>query len=470
MRIALGLEYDGSAFLGWQTQPGGGAVQDALEKALAAVAGERVRTVCAGRTDRGVHARAQVVHFDTAARRPRAAWVRGTNAVLPSSVAVLWAREVDGEFHARRCALSRTYRYRLINRRVRPALEARYAAWVHAPLDLAAMRAAARALVGEHDFSAFRSAECQARDPVRRLARLDIEERDGGVEFVLQANAFLHHMVRNIVGTLLQVGLGRQPPTWVAEVLAARARALGPHRAAAGTVSGGGRVRTALGAARRSERPERRDDRVRTRVKICGLTRPEDVRAVAEAGADAFGLVFYPPSPRHLDVSRAAEIRFAAPAFLSAVALFVNPSATEVGRVIDAVRPDLLQFHGEEPPEFCTAFRVPWIKTCRVGPETDLLESLRPYTAASAWLLDSRVDGYGGKGVRFDWSRIPRNLARPVVLSGGLSPANVSEAVRRVRPWAVDVSSGVERAPGVKDAAAIAAFVSEVRNADCRLA
>jgi tRNA pseudouridine38-40 synthase len=224
IRIALGLEYDGSRFLGWQTQPGGGAIQDVLEKALAAIAGEALAVTAAGRTDRGVHARAQVAHFDTNAARPESAWVRGVNAFLPESIAVLWARPVDAEFHARFSATARTYRYRLINRPVRSALAARHAGWYHAPLDVSAMQRAARALVGEHDFSAFRAAECQAKTPVRSVHSIDIEQRADEIDFVIRANAFLHHMVRNIVGSLVYVGAARQPAGWIAEVLASRDR------------------------------------------------------------------------------------------------------------------------------------------------------------------------------------------------------------------------------------------------------
>lgn len=224
-RIALGIEYDGSRFLGWQTQPGGGTVQDALEPALSTIAGTEISVTCAGRTDRGVHARGQVVHFDTSVVRPGSAWVRGVNALLPASVAVLWSAEVPAEFHARYSARSRTYRYLLLNRPVRPALEARHAGWFHAPLDLAAMRSGARHFVGAHDFSAFRSSECQAKSPVRTLHRLDIEGGDGRIVFTICANAFLHHMVRNIVGTLVYIGKGRHPPQWAGEVLASRNRA-----------------------------------------------------------------------------------------------------------------------------------------------------------------------------------------------------------------------------------------------------
>ena len=224
-RIALGLEYDGSRFLGWQTQPGGGTVQDALESALSAVADMPVSVTCAGRTDRGVHALAQVVHFDTTAERPDSAWVRGVNALLPESVAVLWSRRVSADFHARYAARSRTYRYVLVNRPVRPVLAAHYAGWYHAPLDVAAMREAATQLIGEHDFSAFRAADCQAKGPVRTLHSIDIEQHGERIEFSLRANAWLQHMVRNIVGTLVYVGAGKQPPSWVKAILDSRDRA-----------------------------------------------------------------------------------------------------------------------------------------------------------------------------------------------------------------------------------------------------
>ncbi|HWQ37390.1 MAG TPA: tRNA pseudouridine(38-40) synthase TruA [Burkholderiales bacterium] len=225
-RIALGLEYDGAPFCGWQTQPGGCSVQDALERALSAIAGHRVEAVCAGRTDAGVHALHQVVHFDTDARRPHSAWVRGVNSLLPGGVCVLWAREVNEAFHARYCATSRGYTYYLLNRPERPALFATRVGWFHRPLDVELMREAARHLCGEHDFSAFRSAECQARNPVRTLIRLDIERRGPLVRFDLCANAFLHHMVRNVVGSLVYVGSGRKPARWVLELLESRDRRL----------------------------------------------------------------------------------------------------------------------------------------------------------------------------------------------------------------------------------------------------
>jgi len=234
MRIALGIEYDGSRFLGWQTQSGGGGVQDALESALSTIADHPVSTTCAGRTDRGVHARGQVVHFDTEVERPSTAWVRGVNALLPGSVAVRWSRHVGDEFHARYGALSRTYRYLLLNRQVRPALNAGYAGWYHGPLDATAMQAAARHFRGEHDFTAFRSSECQAKSPVRTLRRFDVERDGEWIVFTLTANAFLQHMVRNLVGTLVYIGKGKHPPAWAQEVLAGRDRSLAAPTFAAG--------------------------------------------------------------------------------------------------------------------------------------------------------------------------------------------------------------------------------------------
>jgi phosphoribosylanthranilate isomerase len=205
---------------------------------------------------------------------------------------------------------------------------------------------------------------------------------------------------------------------------------------------------------------------MRTRVKICGITRPGDAVAAAEAGADAIGLVFYPPSPRFLSVEPAREIRDALPPFVQAVALFVNADAAQIAQVIGRVHPAMLQFHGEETPAFCGQFGLPYVKACRVAQGVDLLEYLRPFSAASGWLLDAHVEEYGGVGATFDWSRVPPRLARPLVLSGGLTKDNVAAAVRRVKPWAVDVSSGVESAKGIKDAGRMAAFIAEVRNAD----
>jgi len=205
---------------------------------------------------------------------------------------------------------------------------------------------------------------------------------------------------------------------------------------------------------------------MRTRVKICGITRPDDARAAADAGADAIGLVFYPPSPRYLSTERAAEIRDALPPFVQTVSLFVNADAAQVAQVIGRVHPAMLQFHGDETPDFCAQFGLPYVKACRIRPGVDAVGYLRPYTRAAAWLFDSHVPEYGGVGEAFDWALVPFLKEKPVILSGGLSRTNVASAIRAVHPWGVDVSSGVESAKGIKDAAKMAAFVAEVRNAD----
>jgi len=205
---------------------------------------------------------------------------------------------------------------------------------------------------------------------------------------------------------------------------------------------------------------------VRTRVKICGITRPGDGVDAAKAGADAIGLVFYPKSPRYLSTERAVEIRDALPPFVQTVALFVNADAAQIAQVLGRVKPGMLQFHGDETPEFCGQFGVPFVKACRIRPGVDALQYLQPFARAAAWLVDSFVPEYGGVGESFDWSLVPPDLARPLILSGGLDQRNVAKAIRAVHPWGVDVSSGVESAKGIKDAAKMSAFVAEVRNAD----
>lgn len=232
MRFALGLEYDGAGFSGWQSQPDGNTVQDALEAALTTIAAAPMRVVCAGRTDAGVHALTQVVHFDTPVARSPTAWVRGVNAHLPPQIAVRWAIPVAEDFHARFSALGRNYRYILLNRSVRPGVLSGKVGWCHQPLDLEAMRAAAACLIGEHDFSSFRAAECQAKSPVKTMHRFEIARAGDMIRFECAANAFLHHMVRNLVGALIYIGMGRQPVGWMTELLARRDR-----RAAAPTFS-----------------------------------------------------------------------------------------------------------------------------------------------------------------------------------------------------------------------------------------
>lgn len=225
--MALGLEYAGEPFQGWQTQPDGSGAQDALEAALAAIADERIGCAAAGRTDAGVHATAQIVHFDTQAARPLSAWVRGVNTHLPRSMAVQWAAPVADAFHARFAATGRHYTYVLVNAPVRPAILAGKVGWQHRPLDADAMATALRCLIGTHDFSSFRAAGCQARSAVKTLAVASLQRNGDTLRFDFSGNAFLHHMIRNIVGALVAVGAGRKPVAWLAELLAARDRTRG---------------------------------------------------------------------------------------------------------------------------------------------------------------------------------------------------------------------------------------------------
>lgn len=227
-RIALGISYDGAPWQGWQTQPGGRTVQDTLEAALASFLAQPVSTICAGRTDTGVHALEQVVHLDTPVQRRMESWVRGVNAHMPPTIRVQWAHAVPDDFHARYSATSRSYVYLLRSHRVASPILHGKVGWVHRPLDLQRMRAAAQLLLGEHDFSAFRSSECQAASPVRHLQRIDITACGDLFLFFFQANAFLHHMVRNLMGALVEVGKGALPPQHMTALLAQRDRRLVP--------------------------------------------------------------------------------------------------------------------------------------------------------------------------------------------------------------------------------------------------
>lgn len=230
MRIALGVSYGGQGYQGWQSQPSGNTVQDRLEAALQTFATVPISTLCAGRTDAGVHGLMQVVHFDTPLQRTPFSWVRGTNAFLPPDIAVQWAYPVGDSFHARASATARRYTYVLLESLVRPSVEAGRVGWVFRPLDGDAMRAAAQALLGEHDFTSFRAAGCQARTPVKTMRQVDITRRatpaSGAAywRFDFEADAFLHHMIRNIMGCLVAIGQGNRPPHWMREVIAARSR------------------------------------------------------------------------------------------------------------------------------------------------------------------------------------------------------------------------------------------------------
>ncbi len=224
MRLALGVSYNGQPYLGWQSQPSGQTVQDQLEKALAKFCAQPVTTHCAGRTDTGVHGLMQVVHIDTDLVRETASWVRGTNRYLPTDIAVQWAQVVPDRFHCRASAVARRYVYVLLESPVRPALESGRVGWSFRPLDESAMRQAADHLLGEHDFSSFRASACQALSPVKTLHRIDIHRRGPYWRFEFEGNAFLHHMIRNIMGCLVYIGQGMQPPEWMLQVLDAKDR------------------------------------------------------------------------------------------------------------------------------------------------------------------------------------------------------------------------------------------------------
>ena len=224
MRLALGISYRGQAYNGWQSQPDRRTVQDQLESALSKFAAVPVRTMCAGRTDTGVHGLNQVIHIDPPVQRGLASWVRGTNRFLPADIAVQWCHDVDGDFHSRNSALGRRYAYLLLESAVRPAIEAGVAGWTHRTLNADAMRAAAALLVGEHDFSSFRSSECQAASPVKQMRSIEVCRVGAYWRFDFDGSAFLHHMVRNIMGCLVMIGSGQRAPGWMSEVLASRSR------------------------------------------------------------------------------------------------------------------------------------------------------------------------------------------------------------------------------------------------------
>ncbi len=224
MRIILVLEYEGSRYCGWQSQSEGCSIQDAVETALSKIAKEAIRVITAGRTDAGVHALYQVVHFDTLVKRPISAWIRGVNALLPGDIAILWATEASEEFHARYSAVERRYIYLLSNHHVRPGICNKKIGWYHQPLELEKMQIAGNILIGEHDFSSFRSSECQARSPIRKITQLNITRYGNLLIFDLRANAFLQHMVRNIIGCLVYIGKGKYSAEWVYELLESRNR------------------------------------------------------------------------------------------------------------------------------------------------------------------------------------------------------------------------------------------------------
>lgn len=227
MKIALGIEYAGCHYLGWQKQDISPTIQEVLETALSEIANDDIKVICAGRTDTGVHALQQVVHFETNAERDYEAWLLGTNTRLPNDIAVTWALNVDGDFHARFSAESRTYQYLILNRRARPAVFNGLVTWEKQKLDYESMKQASRSLIGEHDFTSFRASACQAKSPIRTIEKLEINQIGGWYLITISANAFLHHMVRNISGVLMAIGKGKKEIDWAAEVLAAKDRKAG---------------------------------------------------------------------------------------------------------------------------------------------------------------------------------------------------------------------------------------------------
>jgi len=233
LRYAMGVEYVGTNFSGWQKQPDQRCVQSELEKILGSIANEEINTICAGRTDTGVHALGQVVHFDTSAQRDQRNWLLGSNTLLPNDISIAWVKQVDAEFHARFGANARSYRYIISNRFARSAVYDKRALWIYKPLDHEAMHIAAQALVGEHDFSSLRGADCQSNTPFRNVHNISVKRNDNWIFVDVTANAFLHHMVRNIVGSLLAVGEGKKPTQWIAEMLAEKDRSAAGVTAAA---------------------------------------------------------------------------------------------------------------------------------------------------------------------------------------------------------------------------------------------
>ena len=224
LRLALGLEYEGTGWHGWQSQASGNTIQDCLEGALNKFSKESTRVVCAGRTDAGVHARGQVIHFDSEVQRNTHSWLTGVNSFLPSSVAIKWVKEVDITFHARFSAISRLYSYSILNQKIRSPLLRQTATWIPVNLDCSKISEASKLLIGSHDFSAFRSSECQAKSAVRNILKLQVLVQPPVIRIEIEANAFLQHMVRNIVGCFYEIGRGKKPVSWLSEVIASRER------------------------------------------------------------------------------------------------------------------------------------------------------------------------------------------------------------------------------------------------------
>ena len=453
MRIALGLEYDGSAFCGWQTQPGGCAVQDHLQAGLAQIAGHPIEVTAAGRTDAGVHATSQVVHFDTQADRDDNAWVRGTNSTLTPALRVLWSLGVPDDFHARYSARSRMYRYVLLNEPVAPAVMRGRVGWYHRPLDLGAMREATQILEGEHDFSSFRDAQCQAKSPLRNLQQASVEQAGNLFVFTFR-NAFLHRMVRNMMGCLVYGCRSISPDGW--GLIFARDGGRPRPRSPDGLyLSGVGvfprsvfpssakypadRTRAHQICTQGPETRGRRGGRRPTRSGSCSSRSRVRDRGAREKSFDAAAV-------RDTGTLRECE-------------------ATEIRAILKEV-PSACNSRANEGA-FCSKFGVPYVRAVRMEEGVDLVEYRHRFSGAKALMVDAHVPGQrGGTGQVFDWAKLPSKHPAPLILSGGLTAGNVGRAIREVRPWAVDVSSGVESSRGVKDPAKIIEFIRSVRRED----
>jgi len=451
LRLALTLAYDGLSFDGWQTQPSGNTVQDHLESALTQMAGHRVSTVCAGRTDAGVHGLGQVVHFDTQTSRPVSAWVRGVNSHLPESIAVLSAQSVRDDFHARFDALERCYRYYVAGAPTRHPLTIGRAGWVHRDIDLAPMREAAQALVGKHDFSSFRSAQCQAATPVRTINRIELT---GSPQMLC---------IRLLAGH-------RKSCSRVT------ARAALRHLVGKACISNRCVILTKIRSFPRLIRaclisePTQLMTTAKTSIKFCGLVRAEDVQFAAQLEVNALGLMFYEKSSRLIDLDTARQLRALMPSWITCVGLFVNSPPDQVKAYSSALGLDVVQFHGDETHQICQESLLPgqpYWRAIRVREQADLVNSWSNYPDAKAFVLDAYSEGFGGSGHQFDWSLIPADRPESLIMSGGLDSHSVVEVIEQIAPFGVDVSSGIQgEDPRMKDHRKMQAFVDAVAQTD----
>ncbi len=502
-RIALGIEYKGSRYRGWQRQEAGvPSVQEALERALSKVAAEPVGVICAGRTDAAVHASGQVVHFDTAVERPLKAWVMGTNANLPADISVTWARVMPAHFHARFSAMARRYRYAIYNDPIRPAHLAEEVTWNHRPLDIGRMREAAQVLVGTHDFTSFRAVQCQAKSPVKTMHHVRLLEHGRLIVLDIRGNAFLHHMVRNIAGVLMTIGAGERPIEWAKEVLEARDRRAGgvtahpyglylvrveyPGSSSCPSATWGrisfpdcpissADVESGFCYHRKfpPDRPSGGSSLTRRGFSVVASRSHQDLRyhpSRGRPGRRRGGRRCHRPGvlceePAGGGYPSGAGNRSCPAAVRDQRRPVRQRQPLRTGEILDAVPLDLLQFHGDERAEDCEGHRRPYLKALRMKPGDDIVGRAAAYPGAAGILLDTYVEGVpGGTGAAFDWSLVPTDLGKPLVLAGGLTPDNVGRAVEQVKPYAVDVSGGVEASKGIKDAARVRAFVDAVRS------